>query len=162
MADSTQIFHPANQAIIDDIKKELRLQGHYLTGALESSLTPKEINENGGVTLTASALGYLEDLEKGISPNNISATVEEMTRYVNLRMGYTGKYAIKVAIAILKKQRKEGSPTKASYEFTKTGERKFAVEDTFYNNQPRYVNMLDDATIGSLDNSFTQIKSGTI
>ena len=53
---NTKIFRSANDEIINDIKKELRLQGHYFTGALEASLIDKEIEENGGITLTAEAL----------------------------------------------------------------------------------------------------------
>lgn len=165
MPSNTAIFHPANQAIIDDIKKELRLQGHYLTGALEASLNAREIAEDGSVILTASALRYLEDLEEGIPASEIgmdTKSINEMTKYVNLRMGYTGKYAIKVALAILRKQQKEGNPTQASYEYSKTGERTDAVKETFRQNQPRYVDLIDKPAIGGLDNDFNKIKSGTI
>lgn len=165
MATNINIFEPANRAIVDDIKKELRLQGHYLTGALEASLTPKEVGENGGLSLTASALEYIEDLEKGIPAHQISLdsnSLAGMTRYVQLRFGYTGKKAIKVAVAILRTQRREGNPTKGSYAFTQTGFRTEAVSDTFDGNQPKYVEMIDVAAIGSFDNIFHEIKSGTI
>lgn len=164
MATSTSIFETANRQIIDDIKKELRLQGHYLTGALEASLLEREIAENGGVTLTAEALGYLEDLEKGIAGENINiaARMNDMVRYVNLRLGYFGKKAQQVAFLILRKQRQEGMPTSGSYAFTKTGFRKEAVEQTFEHNQPKYVDLIDTAAIGALDNIFSEIKSGTI
>lgn len=165
MASNSNIFNAANQAIVEDIKNELRLQGHYLTGALEASLRAMEISENGKLVLTAGALGYLEDLEHGIPANEISIdakSVAEMTGYVTLRMGYTGKYATKVAIAILRKQQKEGNPTRGSYAYTKTGFRTEAVSDTFADHQPKYIAMIDDAAIGSLDKSFHEIKSGTI
>ena len=32
------IFNDANKEITDDLKNELRLQGHFLTGALENSI----------------------------------------------------------------------------------------------------------------------------
>jgi hypothetical protein len=165
MASNTTIFEPANRAIIEDIKKELRDQGHYLTGALEASLQEREVAENGGVTLTAEALAYIEDLEKGLAPNQIdfsAAGIQKMTRYVELRMGYSGKYAVKVAIRILKKQLKEGNPTKNSYQYSKTGFRTEAVRDVFDSKSNRYIGMIDDAAIGSLDQSFHTIKSGTI
>lgn len=165
MSAETKMFHPANDAIIADIKKELRLQGHYLTGALEASLVDREIEEAGGITLTAEALGYLEDLEKGIDASLIdinSKSLAEMTRYVELRMGYRGSYAQKVAYAILRKQQKEGNPTTGSYAFTKTGERTKAVTETFEKNDNKYFGMIDSAAVGSLDESFNEIKSGTI
>jgi hypothetical protein len=165
MPTNTTIFEPANRAIIEDLKRELRAQGHYLTGALEASLKTHEVNENGGVVLTAEALGYLQTLEDGIPASQIgfdAKSIAEMTRYVELRMGYKGKYAIKVALLILKKQSKDGNPTKGSYAYTKTGFRTEAVKDSFETNQPRYLNLLDMAAIGSLDQSFNTIKSGTI
>lgn len=165
MPTSPKIFQKVNQAIIDDIKSELRLQGHYLTGALEASLQPREELEGNDIILTAQALGYLESLEKGIPASQIkmdTSSIAEMTKYVTLRMGYRGNYATKVAISILKKQIKEGNPTDNSYNFSKTGERKFAVEDTFYNNQPRYTGMMDDVAYGGLDDQFNKVKSGTI
>lgn len=165
MSTNTTIFQPANRAIIEDIKKELRDQGHYLTGALEASLKDHEISENGGVILTAEALAYIADLETGLAPNQIDLSekgLNEMTRYVELRMGYRGKAAVKVAWLILKKQAKEGNPTRGSYAYTKTGFRTEAIQDVFESKSNRYVGMIDDAAIGSLDKSFNTIKSGEI
>lgn len=165
MQTDPSIFEQANHSIIEDIRTELRLQGHYLTGALEASLHDEEIAENGGVTLTASALGYLEDLETGIPASQIdlsSSRIEAMTRYVELRMGYHGKKAVSVAYAIIKKQQKEGMPTHGSYAFSQTGFRTEVMEQTFEKNQPKYVSEIDEATFNSLDNIFNQVKSGTI
>lgn len=165
MATETNIFRKTNEEITDDLKKELRLQGHYLTGNLERSIIQKEIAENGGVTLTASSLEYLKTLEEGLLSNQIDHSakgINEMTRYVELRMGYSGKKAVKVALLILKRQSKEGNPTLNSYQFSKTGERTEVVKETFLKNESRYGSMVDTAVIGQLDNQFHQIKSGTI
>jgi len=165
METNPSIFEPANRLIVEDIRTELRLQGHYLTGALEASIHDEEIHENGGITLTASALEYLEDLETGIAAPQIelsSSRLTEMTRYVELRMGYHGKKATSVAYAIIKKQQKEGMPTHGSYAFSKTGFRTEVMEQTFDKNQPKFVNLIDTAAFNSLDNIFNQVKSGTI
>lgn len=165
MPNNTTIFEPVNDIIIADIIKELRDQGHYLTGALEASLKEREVAEAGGVTLTAEALAYLEDLEKGLAPNQIDdsvAAINEMAKYVSLRMGYTGKKAIQVAVAIIRKQQKEGNPTRNSYKYSKTGSRTEAVEGVFYENRERYTGLVDTAAIGSLDKDFSSIQSGTI
>lgn len=166
MATNTNIFEPANRAIVDDIKKELRLQGHYLTGALEASLLEKEIAENGGVTLTAEALGYLEDLENFTQPENIRlsrAGFENLKGYV-LQRGMTTSTSVaeKIAYAILAKWKKEGRPTAASARFSGTGERTKAVTLVFERNESNYFEMIDDAALGSLDNIFHEIKSGTV
>ncbi|MGN6438174.1 MAG: hypothetical protein ACTHMM_16660 [Agriterribacter sp.] len=158
-------FDDINEIIIDDIKEALRLQGHHLTGALERSLTPDTTKEANGYSISAEALAYIKDLEEGVRPEHIAvdaAAIREMTRYVELRMGYTGKYAIKVAIAILNKQRKEGMPTQNSYQYSQTGERLDAVYDTFKENGATYNTMIDDEVVGELDNQFHTIKSGSV
>ena len=94
------IFAEANKEITDDIKEELRLQGHFLTGALERSIREIVIETPNGFQLTASAAEYMTDLEEGVPSHHISLnlkSIQEMTRYVELRMGYKGKYAEKVA-----------------------------------------------------------------
>ena len=165
MASDKKIFIQVNQQIVDDIKKELALQGHHLTGALERSLKENVIDEGGNVIMTASALEYLEKLEKGIPGNQIgidAKDIEKMANYVKLRMGYTGKYALKVAQLILRKQQKEGNPTKNSYQFSKTGERKFAVEDTFLKNEKIYTERIDTTVIQQLDKQSDSLQSGII
>ncbi|RFM30032.1 hypothetical protein [Deminuibacter soli] len=154
-----------NLEIISNIKQELRLQGHFLTGALEQSLHDAIAQLPDGVDLQATALGYIEDLEKGVPSNHIAidaTSIAAMTRYVQLRMGYKGKQATKVAIAILKKQQKEGMPTRNSYQFSKTGNRLESVADTFYKNDNRYTGMIDNVVIGELDAEFNKTKSGIV
>ncbi len=158
-------FSDINEIIIDDIKEALRLQGHHLTGALERSLTPRESKSTDNYTISAEAFGYIKDLEEGVRPEHIAVdaqAIKEMTGYVELRMGYTGKYAVKVAIAILNKQRKEGMPTQSSYQYSKTGERLDAVSDLFRENRQVYDNMVDDRVVDNLDEQFLTIKKGTI
>lgn len=154
-----------NKDIVEDIKKELRLQGHYLTGALEQSIHEVITETEKDIMLSASAADYLQTLETGIPAAKIqvnSSTLEAMTKYVELRMGYRGSKAQSVAYAILRKQKKEGMPTSSSYQYSKTGERLHAVADSFRQNEERYVNLIDDKVFGTLNNKFKEIKSGTI
>lgn len=165
MPTRNKIFDRANDNIADAIIEELRLQGHSLTGALERSIKAYEVNENGGVTLTAEALGYIKKLEEGIKPADIvidTKTIAEMARYVQLRMGYTGNKAIEVAIAILKKQKREGNPTFGSYKYSETGQRTESISEAFLREDRSITEGIETSAIGGLDNFFSQIKSGTI
>lgn len=166
MPTNTKIFHPVNRDIIEDIKKELRLQGHHLTGALEASLVEREIAEAGGISLTAQALGYLEELENYTPAENIrigSVEFENLKGWVLLRGMAKDTYtAGLIATAIVKKWKKEGRPTEGSRAFSDTGERTHAVETVFERNQSNYFEMIDDAALGSMDKSFHELKSGTI
>lgn len=168
MPANTQIFKPANDAIIADIKTELRLQGHYFTGALEASLMDKEIEEAGVIILTAEALGYLEDLEHGIPSSGINFNnidFDKLADWVRIKSAWRGcspKAALKIAWAIAKKWRKEGFELAGAIPYSKTGRVDSAVQETFAKNDDKYFGMIDNVAIGSLDDSFNQIKSGTI
>lgn len=158
-------IHPINEAIASDIKHQLRLQGHHLTGALEASIKGTEKIAIDETTLSATALGYIEDLEDGVPASEIkinSQTLAEMTRYVELRMGYKGSKAQQVALLILQKQKKEGNPTDNSYNYSQTGARKFAIEITFNKNEAKYFNAMDNVVEDYLDAEFHQLKNETI
>lgn len=168
MPTNTQIFHPANDAIIADIKNELRLQGHYFTGALEASLVDREIEEAGSIVLTAQALGYLEDLEYGILPGLIDINhvdYNKLAEWVMIKSRWRGcsqKAALGIAVALAKRWKKEGFELPGALAYTKTGKVDHAVQDTFEKNDDKYFGMIDSAAIGSLDESFNEIKSGMI
>lgn len=154
-----------NRFIAADIKKTLRLQGHYLTGALEASITDDVNSSKDNTTLSAKAFGYIEDLEKGIPASEIkinSQSLAEMTRYVELRMGYRGSKAQQVALLVLQAQQREGNPTENSYNFSQIGSRKFAIEITFNKNEDRYFNLIDGIVEKYVDTEFNKLKSGTI
>jgi len=130
----TDILLGAEKIINEELLHQIREQGHPLTGALEASV-------NGvisGDTLYGEAKAYLKTLETGIPAEKIvinSQTLDEMTRYVELRMGYRGSKAQNVAYQILRKQQRFGNPTPGSYAYSNTGERKGAITITFKNKE---------------------------
>lgn len=156
-------FDNINTKIIADIIEELRLQGHHLTGALERSLTDKVSKDGNGYTLSAEALGYIKELEEGVRPEHIATdarAIAEMTRYVELRNIATGKKAIKIAIAILDKQRIEGMPTRNSYQYSQTGERLDAIHDLFKVKGSQYLSDVETVVVDTLDDEVRLIPSG--
>ena len=125
---------------------QLHEQGHSLTGALEASITAKTKGEE----IEASAFSYLHKLNEGVRPDDIkvnSQTLAEMTRYVQLRMGYQGGKAAQVAYLILQKQRLEGMPTSGSYAYSRTGERLRSLDNSFENTAP----VLNDYMLAGVD-----------
>lgn len=152
---NTAAFNTVNKAITDDIKKMLRLKGHYDLGNLERSINELFFEENGALHLRATALDYMEDLEIGVSADKIDERKIDVTKlagWVGRKISATGSEAI--ARAIIQKWKKVGKPTDPSSLLT--------VEETFHENQSRYNVMLDTAVIGDLDNDFHTIQSGTI
>lgn len=132
MTTVTQLLQGSQKLINAEIIRQIREQGHSLTGKLEHSVS----GVISGDTLYGEAKAYIRKLEYGVAPEDIkmnSEAFDEMTRYVELRMGYRGVKAQKVAYLILKKQMEEGNPTRGSYKFSKTGERKHLVTISFKN-----------------------------
>jgi len=130
MQNTQAILKKSNELIVLTLKKVLRDQGHYLSGALERSLTATITKD----TLLGVGAYYLWILEKGVAPGKMisgAKAVKALTDYVQKRMGYDSKKAKRVAFAILKKQYKEGMPTSNAYRYSSTGQRRFALTQTF-------------------------------
>lgn len=130
MTTVNQLLQGSQRIINSEIAHQLREQGHHLTGSLEASLNGAIV----GDTLFGEAKAYIRKLETGVPASEIvinSQALDEMVKYVELRMGYRGSKAEKVAYLILKKQSEEGSPTSNSYNFSNTGERKHVITISF-------------------------------
>ena len=135
-----------------DLKKELRAQGHFLTGALERSIVSKQTSSSGKTVIEMEALDYADDLFEGIPPEHIDqADIAGLTKYAEKRFGLSGKQAIKAAVAIARKHRKEGMPTKNSYQFSSTGERLFANVEAYNKNEAEYASFLETGVSSEID-----------
>jgi hypothetical protein len=139
----------------DNLKKELRDQGHYLTGALERSISSKHISAGGKTVIEGQALDYAEDLFEGIRPEHINpndpAYIKGLTEYAQKRFGKSGKSAIKAAVAIARKHSQEGMPTQNSYNYSNTGERLFADVEAFNKNEDVYDQLLETGVSKEID-----------
>jgi hypothetical protein len=159
-------FKDANELIADQVKQELRDQGHYLTGALEASFKEEEIVEAGNIILRATAVGYLDQLEHGVPADRIQLTegyFQNLKKWVRQRgMGSSEFEVSQIAAAIFTKWKKEGMPTENSKAFSKTGKRIEAVRDAFHDNETAINSAVDKAVFFGLDTEFSNIKSGVI
>lgn len=136
-----------NNALI----QELRDQGHFLTGALERSITQayRIVESSKQTALTGYALEYAEDLESGQHHLNQLPTVAELFKYFQLR-GLNDIEAARAAVLTHKKQKEEGMPTKASSRFSKTGERKHFMSRAWKSNEQK----VDSLMSLGMDNIF--------
>lgn len=145
-----------DQQLSQNLKKELRDQGHYLTGALEQSVQSRFVSNSDGVTLEMVALDYINDLETGIPGNQIDVTdasyIEGLARYAKLRFGLkSDRQALRAAFRIAAKHRKEGMPTRNSYQFSSTGERTEAVQTSYDEHARDNEKLLEDTFSTELD-----------
>jgi hypothetical protein len=146
-----------------DLKKELREQGHYLTGALEDSVTSQHSQGARGQVLEVFAEGYIDPLNDGVPANKIpydsskttgaehSKYIEGLTNFAKLRFGLDGKEALGAAFAIAKKHEKEGMPTKGSYAFSNNGKRTESIDRTLSENEIQYDQIIEKGISDEID-----------
>ena len=147
-----------NYEIVADIKKELRLQGHYLTGELEASFTEKQSVSDGDIYMEAYAFAFLEDLEKGIEASKVPELNVRSKEFANLvywvgRRGFTGNHFL-IAKNIWKAWQREGYPLQSSKQYSKTGQITGAVEEVFNKQSETYFNRIDEEAILDIDKKF--------
>jgi hypothetical protein len=159
-----ELFYPLSKKIIDEIKNELRLQGHYDTGELERSFNELFSEKKGLLTLSATALGYLDELELGVDASKIDSNnidIPKLASWVGRKIKPSGISNVQLAFLILKKWKKEGKPLSGSETFSKTGSTILAIEQVFQKNDS-YTSEIDSVVYNTLDEEFFKTKSGSI
>jgi hypothetical protein len=144
-----------DKSLEQDLKAELRAQGHYLTGELERSVTSKLIESKKDVSLEVVAADYINQLETGLLPDEIvfnEAYTSGILRYVQLRFHVVGEEAIKIANKIIGAHAREGMPTSGSYKFSETGERTHVLEETYTRHEDFYDQVVEDSLGYEIDN----------
>jgi len=115
-----------------DLRKELKAQGHYLTGKLNDSIEYDIRVEGDFVIAEMEIEDYGLSMEFGIKPQNIpyspgsgagtSQYIQGLISFWNKR-GVTGSEGVRAAFATAAKHKKEGMPTRSSFAFSTTGAR---------------------------------------
>lgn len=126
--------------IVRAIQRQFTLQGHRLTGKLNSSIEDIVTLTVTGAKIQIVMLDYGIIQNRGVSASRIpydptkrtgaktSKYIEGLKNFARLRFGLSGKEALSAAFAIAKKQAKQGMPTKGSFRFSKTGKRTGAID----------------------------------
>lgn len=128
---------PALTAAMERLKtalqERLQEQGHRLTGSLEKSLRYEVKPAQDGYTAVMTSAEYGIYVEFGVRAARIpyggrtgrggkSKYIEGLIRYFQLR-GLPQREAQRAAFATANVHRREGMPTRASYRFSRNGER---------------------------------------
>lgn len=158
----SQIYKQVGLFINDEIRKEYRAQGHFLSGDLERSINSSIYKRGVESILDGYALDYARTLEEGLDPSEISFKMfPDMVQYF-LKRGLGPADAAKAAKFTILKWKKEGLSTQASKRFSQTGARQHAVESVFVGKQ----NTIDSYMLSSfdqgIDEQFYKTKSETI
>ena len=122
----------AMKRLQEDLRKELKAQGHYLTGRLSDSIEYEIEVEGDTVTAVMECEDYGLAMEFGVPATNIpyspgsgagtSKYIQGLIRFWSLK-GVTGREGVRAAFATARKHKREGMPTRASHAFSSTGAR---------------------------------------
>ena len=142
--------------LVEALRRQYTLQGHRLTGKLNSS-----IQDIVKITATGANIAIIME-EYGIIQNNgvpasripynprkqtgakTSKYIEGLRKFAVLRFGLSGKEALSAAFAIAKKQATQGMPTKGSFRFSKTGRRTGAIEAALLDTDAEIAKIAED------------------
>ena len=121
------------EIVLISVKAELEAQGHKMTGDLYNSIKYEIRSEASKVIIDYSFLDYGMVQNYGIKADRIpfsagsgakkSKYIDGLVKFVQNRMGKSGKEAERIAFAIARKHKTEGMPTKGSTKFSKNGRR---------------------------------------
>lgn len=133
------VMQAAANKIKPAIKKELKQQGHYLTGALEQSLKDNITSGPGGTRIEGTALGYARYLNDGFQAGSASwAQLPFLIKYFK-KKGLSEKEAKKAAGGTIMTWMKEGMPTDNSVLHSKS------------HNRLKFIKIVNDAINKSID-----------
>lgn len=158
----------AAKIVNEEIKQELKDQGHYLTGALDRSID----EEIDGDDITGQALEYLNRLNDGVAAANIgplnksSSEFRKLVQWVKQRgLEHNGERfmtAESIAEAIWRKWQKEGMPTENSKMYSKTGERTGALNIAFASVEDKLDRHMNKGLDAVFETEYRKQKSETI
>lgn len=140
-----ETLHKVGAFLVEQLREELRLQGHEATGNLMSSLEYKIIKDVDGFELNIYMNGYGLFVEQGVDAKKIPyrrGSGAESSKYINALIQWiqqkgleSGDSKIKsFAFAIAEKHKREGMSTLSSRRFSKTGKRDEFIEDVLNQN----------------------------
>lgn len=123
MRDLRNIYKRGGARLMQELKRELRAQGHHNTGALEASFASNVTVSGDEVQLTGRAIDYAGILSDGTRPEKASMKQFHFVKEFFLSKGVEPKKAGAYAAMTIRKWMREGMSTRASVRFSKNGRR---------------------------------------
>lgn len=149
-----------------EIRKELRSQGHVLTGTLERSIDVVTEETGSALIFLIVMEKYGEAIDTGVASSRIPYTrgsgkktsdyIEGLKVFWRLR-GLSPKEAERASFATANKHKAEGMPTKTSYNFSKNGRRLGFFSLTIENSLEHIEKAVEEATGSVVHKAFFQI-----
>ena len=139
--------------LIVRLGQELTEQGHNLSGELIKSLE-YQVRENAkGITISFLSSEYGEYVNRGVAADRVpfgggrggtSKYIQGLIRFVERRMNLKGKEATSVAFAIARSHKREGMPTRGSYQYSRNGRRTGWVDTILTDDEQKIKDFVSD------------------
>lgn len=162
MTTIADIYEGAERLINQIIRKEIVLQGHHLTGAMEDSLSVEISTKGKEELMEGFAVHYTQFVNDGFPASSASfKQVPFLIEYFKKR-GLAEKEATAAAFATVKVWMKQGMPTQASKRFSETGSRTNMIENAFAGNNNEVDEYMGNSFDFAVEELFQKEKSETI
>ena len=110
--------------VVDQLVKVLDDQGHRATGKLQDTMKATVKSSGSGFEIIITGQEYAKYVDRGI-PSGVWVNPYALMEWVQVKGIASGEREVKnIAFAIRQKIFQEGSPTKGSLKFSKTGKRR--------------------------------------
>lgn len=148
------IAEKIGKALVDEVRNQILLQGHNLTGALSKSVEFKTELVPDGIIIRFLLNNYGLPVNNGVIPSRIpygkktgakvSKYIQGLIRFAKIRFRVTEKQAKGIAFAIARKHIKEGMPTQSSYKYSRTGKRTDFIEEAIIKEAPNILQFIGE------------------
>lgn len=171
MKNEIELYRDIITLLDTSLQKELRAQGHYLTGSLEASINGRIYPIAGGYEMRGYALYYGNILDEGVRPDRIpfelsgnGGTSQYIAGLIAFwrKRGLSPKEAKSAAFATAIKHKKEGMSTEASSKYSKTGFRNMFIKIVEKHTDRELDRRMDVGIESLVDAKFNSQKSETI
>jgi hypothetical protein len=159
----SQTIYKVQRRLTDNLEKELRDQGHHLTGELEQSITAVTVPQSDKAVVEIYANDYIDPVNTGVGSDRIpydsskrsgaktSKYIQGLKQFAKIRFGLDDKAALGAAFAIAKTHEKEGMPTGASFSHSSNNRRTQAIEESYNDNAQEYETIIENGVSDELD-----------
>lgn len=170
----TKTIHALEKGLISNLQKELRDQGHHLTGSLEQSIKGTRATENNRVVLDVYANDYIDPVNTGVSAERIpfdssrrsgakfSQYIEGLKQFAKIKFRLDDKAALGAAFAIAKKHEKEGMPTADSYTHSSNNRRTMSIDESYKDNEKEYDILIEGGLSREIDDLIDKTFTTTV
>jgi hypothetical protein len=129
MQDKDQLLKSLADILVAEMRSQLRLAGHVMTGSLSESVEERINNTITGASIEIWLNNYGIALDQGVPPERIPFTepsgrggrslyIEGLQRFAQLKLGVTDqRESLGIAFAIARKQKEKGMPIAGATEF---------------------------------------------